>query len=143
MVEVLVFVVVVSIFFTSAASISSYMIRAAKINERKIMATRYAEELSEWMRSEKETDWVAFASHSDVSGTTQHCFGTLSWSSGSCNINTVLSRRAYLKQVKDPSNFVYQVEISIEVYWTEAGKNYTVPLKTTYSIWETGVSPTP
>ncbi len=143
LVEVLVFVVVVSIFFTAAASIASYLIRTSKVNERKLIATRYADELIEWLRSEKEIDWVAFSAHGDSAGTVQHCFGTLSWSSPSCNIDTVLTRRAYLKQIRDPSNYVYQIQASVEVNWTESGKNYTVPLKTTFSVWETGVSPTP
>lgn len=106
------------------------------------MATRYAEELSEWLRSEKEIDWNAFAARADPGGTTAHCFNTLSWSSTCGAISGIYTRNAYLQEVTN-AGFVYQVNVTVNVTWSEAGKNYSVPIRTTFSVWETGATPTP
>ena len=57
LIEVLIFVVVFSLFFVTAASIVTTTLRITKENQNKIKASHYVEELREWLRSEKETNW--------------------------------------------------------------------------------------
>jgi len=135
LVEVLIFVAIVSVFFTVAASVSTYMIRNATTNQRKIIALRYAEELVEWLRIEKEISWGTFSDNSDPFGNNPICFNSLDWT-GNCGlIDNLYTREVYLKGISTGS-LVHQVDVKVEVSWTEAGRTYWVPLNTVFSIWE-------
>ncbi len=57
LIEVLIFVTILTLFFIVAAAVIITSLRDMKISEHKILATRYAEELMEWLRSDKEVDW--------------------------------------------------------------------------------------
>ena len=59
-IEVLIFVSVLSLIFLAIAYATSQSIKQTKFNEQKLLATRYAEELEEWLRGQKEEDWNTF-----------------------------------------------------------------------------------
>jgi len=142
LIEVLIFVSILSIFFVVATSVTVVSLRNMKINEHKILATYYAEELAEWLRDQKEADWTEFINKSSET----YCFKTtpitddwLTKVSGDCAPSdylitangqpTIFLRNAVL----DGTN---QVNIKITVSWTELGNNYEVPLATVFTRWE-------
>lgn len=137
--EVLVFTAILSLFFVATATIVTYMLRTAKINEHKILATRYSEELLEWMRAERDIDWNAFTARADSAGSTEWCFNADPpvWSASSCGytFNSVFKRSARLTSLS-ASGYVYQVNVAVNVEWVEGGKVYTVPLNSTFAILE-------
>jgi type II secretory pathway pseudopilin PulG len=137
--EVLVFTAILSMFFVATATIVTYMLRTAKINEHKILATRYAEEVLEWMRAERDIDWNAFSGRADSAGSTVYCFNSEppAWSAASCGygLDSVFKRSATLTSFS-ASGYVYQVNVAIRVEWLEGGKLYTVPLNTTFAVLE-------
>lgn len=115
------------------------MLRASKINERKIIATRYAEEVMEWIRAERDIDWNQFVLQAQSGGTTQWCFNsaTLVWSSSPClyTLDSQFKRTARLYSITS-AGAIYQVNVAVNVEWLEGGKTYSVPLNSTVSIWE-------
>lgn len=58
--EVLIFIVISSFLLVSMVSYRVATIRASRSGYYKIYATRYAEELAEWLRIQKEQDWASF-----------------------------------------------------------------------------------
>jgi len=135
LIEVLIFVSILSLFFVAAASVTIVSLRNLKVQEHKILATRYAEELLEWLRGEKEADWNDFVNHSSPLGST-YCFNLLNWSSGECTnygLNNFYKRWATLTSQGSPPPQVY---ISIIVEWRELGQIYQVPLNTVFTVWE-------
>lgn len=58
--EVLIFIVISSFLLVSMVSYRVATIRASRSGYYKIYATRYAEELAEWLRIQKEQDWATF-----------------------------------------------------------------------------------
>lgn len=62
LIEVLIFVTIFSLFFIIAIASLTSSLRDMKINEHKILAVKYAEELIEWIKAEKEIDWNQFIS---------------------------------------------------------------------------------
>ena len=134
MMEVLIFVSILSLFFVTAAAITTASLRNLKVQEHKILATRYAEELLEWLRGEKEANWNTFTNHTDT-----YCFNSspiTSWESpGNClgySLNNLYKREVTLTVQGTPS----QVNVSITVEWQETGNTYKVPLNTIFTIWE-------
>lgn len=138
LIEVLVFVSILSLFFVAAVTITTYMLRNLKIQEHKILATRYAEELLEWLRGKKEEDWNIFIGKADNTGKT-YCFNeTLSSNfppEGSC---LEYSLAGYFKRETTLTLLnTTQIKINITVKWIESGEQVSsVPINTIFSIWE-------
>jgi len=138
LVEVLIFVAILEIFFVAAATVTFISVRNMKYNEHKIMATYYAEQLLNWMRNEKEIDWNEFSNKASDS----YCFNStdIRWPdfSGACrdndySLNSFYKRSAVLsKEGNPPSKFT----VAITVAWQELGNNYFIPLNTIFTIWE-------
>jgi type II secretory pathway pseudopilin PulG len=135
LVEVLVFVTILSLFFISAVTITTFSLRSLKIQEHKIIATRYAEEASEWLRQEKEDDWQIFASHNG-----DYCLNTnpISWTSNSCS-GYDLGTPGFFKRdltISGSGNPVDKITTVLTVSWLENGLPQNVILKSVYNLWE-------
>ncbi len=141
LVEVLIFVSVVALFFVIAATISSFSLRVSKSNENKILATRYAEELVEWLRGEKEADWEAFKGKADKT----YCFykspiGTWDNSKtiGPCSgyelgNPPLFNRELQISTITSDPN---QLNIVVTVSWQDGQNTFNVPLRTVFSRFE-------
>lgn len=139
LIEVVIFVAILGLFFVAASAVSVATIRNMKANEHKILATRYAEELTEWLRSERNADWTTFidSTHATQCGGSNKCFGSLDWSgecSSSCSskIAGLFTRTASLA-VSIPDG---KVDVSVNVAWSEPGGNFNVPIKTVFTLNE-------
>jgi prepilin-type N-terminal cleavage/methylation domain-containing protein len=144
LIEVMVFITVMSIFFVTASAIATNTLKSMHLNEHRIIATRYAEELIEWIKAEKETDWNKFVNHITglpASGS-GYCatFNALDivWPSLSCaSMPTGLTPAIYTRQ----ATFTYdpvsgKVNVAVVVYWQEGGVQYSVPLSSVLTQWQ-------
>ena len=137
LIEVLIFVSILSVFFVIAASVTVVSVRNMKINEHKILATHYAEELVEWLRNQKEADWTTFSARSSGN----YCFNEspidTTWVvAGECTdygLSGMFNRDLTFSTVGSP---VAQVNVKIIVSWHELGNSYQVPLTTVFTRWE-------
>lgn len=139
LIEVLVFITILGVFFVTAASITLISLRNMKINEHKIIASRYQDELLSWLRSEKEADWKKFINYY-VSGST-YCFNVTpptAW--GSLDACTdyrlspaIFKRQAVLTNIGTP---VTQVDVNITISWNELGSSQSISTNTVFTLWE-------
>lgn len=156
LIEVLIFVVVFSLFFITAASIVTSTLRLTKENQNKIKATHYVEEMREWLRSEKEINWGGNIYVSSVNSFTEQvtlynlplnktdfCFNSspiVQWpSSGSANCGFTLDgqyRRIATFSASIVDGFVKQISANISTEWKDGEEVRTIPLQAVYSIWE-------
>ncbi len=145
MIEVLVFVSVVTIFFVAAATVSSFSLRIAKSNENKILATLYAEELIEWLRGEKEADWEQFKSDTvSTNPSVDYCFYESplesSWSATTklataCtnfDLDNIFKRDMTVSRTSDEN----QLDVAVTVSWRDGPNTFSVPVKTVLSRFE-------
>jgi Tfp pilus assembly protein PilV len=142
--EVLAFVTILSLIFLSIAYSTGQSIKRTKFNEQKLIATRLAEELEEWIRGEKEADWSTFYStYAGAVGKT-YCFddsvydnnNDISWpSEGTCN-NVYGLRGTYLREVTLTQSLSSQVQVVIDVSWKDAQNTFNVPITTILTQWE-------
>jgi Tfp pilus assembly protein PilX len=129
LVEVLIFVTVLALFFVIAAAVTTTMLRNSKLNAERLINTHKAEELVEWARFKKENDWDEFLSK--VSNTS-YCFeanfnfSTDSWPPiGACE--ETLPFRRNLTLIKENDN---KVTVQVLVSWNNLGKTYQIPIST-------------
>jgi hypothetical protein len=155
--EVLIFKSILSVFFVVAASIVTVSVRMTKTNMHRITATHLAEELYEWLRSEKEANWGGGTFAGGVSSFTERvtqmppgfCFnmGSLSWPASpgwqsDCtfslfpNVNDLGYRRYATFSATTVGSYVNQVNVAVSVEWTESGQSFAVPINGVFSIWE-------
>lgn len=132
-IEILIMTVFITVLFLAVATVTSVSLKTAKVNEHKILATHFAEELREWIRGEKERDWTDFVS--TKMGTWCFTNKTLSWESTSeCgyDLDGLYKREADLSANLDQT----QVTVQITVSWNEDNNAYAVPIKTVLSLYE-------
>lgn len=138
LIEVLIFVSILGVFFVAAAATTIYTLRTAQISEHKILATRYADDLMEWLRSEKEGDWNAFISKyvPNSSSANVFCFNKqiigASAIATSCGYDGILNGNIYsyqkFKREVNLTGSTTQVNVAVLVSWQEYGQTFTVPL---------------
>lgn len=142
LIEILVFVTILSLVFISAIAVTTYSLKAMKFNQYKILANHYAEEGLEWVKSQKEEDWNNFTNLDTSGGSGKtYCLNTLDWASpGLCDgINFFGDPNIYSREVtltNQGANPVNQSDVQIKVYWTNESNNFDVTLKTTLKILE-------
>lgn len=142
LIEVLVFISIFSVFFVVAIAAITVTLRNMKKNEHKVLATRYAEELQEWLKTEKEIDWYSF---STTYPNQTYCFNLsiTAWpTAGSCSgfngivgVDPSIFKRELVLTVPG-SNPVSQVNATITVSWQEIGQTYQVVLNSSFNSWE-------
>ena len=139
LIEVLIFVSILILFFISSITITTYILRNLKVQEHKILATRYAQELLEWLRGKKEEDWDTFISHDGTycfNESLSRSFPTRGECSNSYSLANYFKREATLTLLNtNPPNT--QMKINITVKWIESGgQEHQVPVNTIFSVWE-------
>jgi len=145
LIEVLVFVSILTVFFIIAAAIMGTSLRNMKANEHKILATHYAEELQEWLKGQKEADWQEFLTNAgQKSG---DCFNQaeIAWATAdtACSFNGMVGsdgpkifKRRVTFDPGSPALTDTEVAVSIAVEWQDLGVGYSVPLNSVFTLWE-------
>ena len=145
LIEVIIFVGILSLFFVTGMVVFTASLRNIKVSEHKIVATQYAQELTSWIRVQKETDWNTFVdNYTAVDPGKTYCFNnaTIAWpdpnianpcTNFSLGTPAIYKREITLIRSGTPPS---KVEISITVAWNDAGNTYSVPLNTVLSRWE-------
>jgi prepilin-type N-terminal cleavage/methylation domain-containing protein len=130
LIEVLVFTAVLGLFFVAALSVATFNLKNMKIQEHKILATRYAEEGVEWVKQEKEDDWTEFIARGSAGGTT-YCLNSLDWNNlpvpCDYSLGTIYKRELVIKSSGDAV---------LTVYWEDMGTVLSVPIKTVFKLLE-------
>ncbi len=132
LIEVLIFVSILSFVFVALAAYSTAYLRQVQKNEHKILATHYAEELLEWLHNQKDQDWNTFLTN--YAGQTQ-CFNSSPIVGGATPCLTPLAN-LFNRTVGVTNAGNVQANVYIQVSWAEVGGGVTVPLNSVFSIWE-------
>lgn len=139
LIEVLVFITILSLFFVAAMAVTTFSLRNMKASEYKILAAHLAEEGMEWVRSEKEADWSQFTDKDTLGGTT-YCIKNLNWNNSVPCTNYTLGTPAIFKRElkvdNQAGNPITATDIEITVSWTDGTTVFEVPVKTVLKVWE-------
>lgn len=138
LIEVLIFVTILSLFFIVAITITTFNLRNLKLQEHKILATRYAEEGVEWIKQEKEDDWQVFASHGATS--LNYCLNSLDWSTlTDCGSSYTLGPPFIFKRsliITNSGSPINKATIELTVSWLDNDIVQKVVIKSIVYLWE-------
>jgi prepilin-type N-terminal cleavage/methylation domain-containing protein len=142
LIEILVVISILGAFFIAAITIALISLRNLKSSENRILATRYAEELLEWIRSEKETDWKRLTEPPDNTLKT-YCFNgeIQQWpvestpnecKSDPNKIKNIFTRFGQIRY----NSTSKRVVTNVYVKWYEGDNEQTVGLNTIFEQYE-------
>ena len=160
LIEVLIFITILSVFFILAMTAVTVSLRTLKFNEHKIKASHYSRQLEDWLRAQREINWggnlcgscspANFTEYvtpecfdpGSVCSAKIFCFNDLNitgWpSEGSCpdfGLNTFYKREAEFSS--NPENgYISQVSAVIRTSWQEFGQLKSVVTNTAFSLPE-------
>lgn len=140
LVEVIVASGIVTLVLSGLVSAITYGLTSVQFSRNKALATKYAQESLEWVRSKRDVsaNWATFYS-TYASTPTTYCMSTLSWSTTSpC---TTPINDAYDKFVRTvtltgngaPDND--RILVQAVVTWNEGRRSSNVSLETYLSSW--------
>jgi len=141
LVEVLIFITIISMMFIMSLSLATSSLRAIKTNENRTYASYHAEALREWVTSEREADWNTFLTHAPE-GATTYCFNTVLDASsvwpepGECSANEldgVYARNVTLTRQASQIPGSVQVLVEVTSAWMEGQNSYDVEAQTILS----------
>lgn len=155
LIEVMIFVTVVSLFFVVAAAVTTYSLRNMKTSQNKLLAAHYSSELVEWVRGQKESNsegWAGFINNvGTIGASTTYCFTSVTngttWptstsstgnSKSVCGNGNVMGTPAIFKRellLRNVDGF--QVDVTVTTSWPEVGGvTMSDVQKTRVSLWE-------
>lgn len=139
LIEVIIFVSILSLFLISAASIITVSLQQNTLQIDKLKARHHADQLLEWIKSEKDIDWATFVVRA---GNYTYCFENeaLAWgtdvlSGNDCTLLNSLYKR-YATFRTTGSGGSAQVDVVVQVDWVVGGNSYNTSLHTIFSQWE-------
>lgn len=148
LIEVLVFMTLISIVLISAVGFTLNLVHTMSYNQHKLYATHYVQDLKEWLDSEREIDWNEFQRYASTSGSTYCANNTLNpndrinvLSTGPCNFDGVgtLDPQIFRRRItmeKDTSGTANRVTVTFEVGWMEDDVLQTETITSVYSLWQ-------
>ncbi|MCX6732864.1 MAG: hypothetical protein NTV98_04975 [Candidatus Roizmanbacteria bacterium] len=139
LIEVLIFITILSFFFVTSAAIITVSMHQNTLKINMLKASHYNEQLLDWIKGEKDTNWNDFVlTTSDKT----FCFKTdePSWlevilTKDDCDITLggIFRRYAVFKTDTVPST---QVQVTTYTEWEDGGNTYSTKLYTVLNIWE-------
>lgn len=138
--EVVVALAISTVIITALVALATSSIRNATFSKNKTIASRYAQEATEWLRSERDKDPQAFQTKAL---TAAWCMQALSWDmSGHCNAGDEIFQTSFkrevaftIDQVLVGSSNKTLIRTDVSVIWADAQGSHEVRNSTDFSDW--------
>lgn len=151
--EVVVALAVISVVIVSLINVTTVSIRNTSFSRNNTVASRYAQEATEWLRGERDAGWNTFTTNAHNSST--YCLNGLSWNSGNCSTLEIIPATPFYRQVSflcyinnpptpptppPPCNnpAINIVEASVTVNWSDAQGSHVVSTPIQFTNWKSG-----
>lgn len=145
LVEVAVTIAVVMLVLTALMSAVTSALSTGQFNRNKTIATKYAQEMIEFLRTERSKSWSVFASHSGVSSL-QYCFNAdlstvVNWpSEGLCSEGSVIDDTydIFVREVtlQNTTGVPNSVTMTVVVTWRQGNRVSNVTLTSVLTKWQ-------
>ena len=134
--EVVVAIGVIAIVIVGIVSVATSTIRNTSFTRNKALATRYTQEAIEWLRGQRDTNWVTFHTNADTPPRI-YCLDTLSWTnSGVCGASeTIGGDTILLRQVAFSNIVPAEITANVTVSWTDSQGTHQVTTSTVFTDW--------
>jgi len=133
--EMLIAVLIVSLVLIALVGLATRSIALTTFSRNKTLANRYAQEVIEWMRGERDTDWALFRGRATTSN--NWCMRTLAWSSqGVCGTNATIGTTGFTRDVTFILTGPNTVNATIVIRWVDGSGTHESRTSTRYTNWK-------
>ena len=133
--EVVVAVGVFALVIAAIVGLSTSSIRNTTFSRNNSLATRYSQEAVEWLRTQRDTDWVSFHAKA-ISVPPTYCLKELSWADiGDCGALDAIPETSLFRQVDFSDVTATSVTATITTYWTDSQGLHQVEVSTEFTDW--------
>ncbi len=139
--EIVIAVVIVSVVLISLLNLATISVSNSSFAKNKNSASKYTEELNEWLRSERDRDWNFFSSSASAGS---WCFPSLSWTSGrshsgNCGASDKIQGTIFTRYVifsynplVDPNT----VSVDVTTSWNDSLGLHVVTTSNIFTNWK-------
>ncbi len=138
LIEIIIAIAVAVLVIAAIAQVATVGSRNATYSQTRTKASEYAQEATEWLRSQRDKNWNVFANH-DLT----YCINTLpadigtlpATGTGTCGASylDVIFQRTMRFEYISPN----QRNITVAVSWTDSKGLHSVSVQTTLTNWRT------
>ena len=133
--EVVVAVGVFALVIAAIVGLSTSSIRNTTFSRNNSLATRYSQEAVEWLRTQRDTNWVSFHAKA-ISVPPTYCLKGLSWIDiGDCGALDAIPETSLFRQVDFSDVTATSVTATITTYWTDSQGLHQVEVSTEFTDW--------
>lgn len=140
LIEVVAAMAIAVLIITGLVFTAGEAIKNAQFSKNQALATKYAEEGMDWVRSQRDraTVWADFFAHvpSTVNTSNTFCLNSLSWTSGSCGASYTLGN-LFKREAILTNRAADKVEVQITVAWIDSSGSHQSQLTSFLSNWVT------
>ncbi len=134
--EAIVALAISALIIVAVVSLVSNSIRNASFSRNKTLASRYAQQATEWLRGQRDSDITTFSSDAL---TPTWCINNLSWTqAGHCGSGDFITNTIFGREVSFVLNSVNGkdvIEADIIVFWTDSQGYHEVRSATNFADW--------
>ncbi len=131
--EVIIALAISAIVITALVSLVSNSIQNAAFSRNKTLAANYAQEATEWIRGQRDTDIDLFV----LNAVGTRCLNSLSWN-GPCAAGAVIPNTPFTRQTTfttfNPGGKTI-IEVDVSVSWTDSKGSHETRSATNFSDW--------
>lgn len=137
--EVVVALAISTLVIIAVVSLAALSIRNTDFSKNKVLASKYAQDATEWLRGQRDTDFEAFYANTIPSPRTW-CLKTLNLNqSGACGASSMIGETVFYREVEFTngltSNGQTLVSARVRVYWVDAQGSHEVINSTDFTDW--------
>ena len=137
--EVVVALAISTLVVIAVVSLAALSIRNTDFSKNKTLASKYAQEATEWLRGQRDSDFEVFYSNTIPSPRTW-CFKTLDFNqAGVCGASSMIGETVFYREVEFTNGLTSGGQTSIRarvsVYWTDAQGSHEVINSTDFTDW--------
>ena len=134
--EVILALAVIMMILLTLVSLSTLSIKNTNLSQDKALSTRLTQEMTEWLRSERDNDWDNFAARA---ANPVWCMPELNWTTariGACTDSGVVPQTQFKREVHFVSATGTAIEVEVVVYWTSRNNYYEIRSTNIFTNWQ-------
>lgn len=138
--EIVLSIGVLTLVLVGIVSLATTSVRNSTFSKERTLATKYAQEASEWLRSERDADNTIFKGRAGAVGVpVYYCLQILVWNNtGVCSTSEVIANTSFkrdLTLIKKTTPAKTVIEADVVVSWTNSQGEHQARSTTDLSDW--------
>lgn len=135
--EVILAIAVLALVLVGIVSLATSSVRNSTFSRNKTLGSKYAQEASEWLRSERDKGRDAFIARESVSGG-KYCLQTLSWTNTGVCVDELIADTPFTRNltlIKRVELGKTVIEADVVVLWQDSQGEHEARSYTYLSDW--------